>query len=44
MALQDITKVKPDGTTDPIYEQDINVPGLGTRKRKYGTRYEPRHW
>jgi len=41
MALQDITKVKPDGTTDPIYEQDINVPGLGTRKRKYGTRYDP---
>ena len=41
MALQDITKVRPDGTSDPIYEQDINVPGLGTRKRKYGTRYDP---
>ena len=41
MALQDITKIKPDGTTDPVYEQDVNIPGLPTQKRKYGTRYDP---
>lgn len=41
MALQDITKVKPDGTTDPVYEQDFIQPGLPTQKRKYGTRYDP---
>ena len=40
MALQDITKVRPDGTSDPIYEQDIVGP-TGTSKRKYGTRYDP---